>query len=86
MKKNRYFPFGYHMVNGKIVIHPEESALLQELFSGYLNGASLQQLADYAEGTGIHFRENAEHWNKNIGVPAIFLQSSAKRWGQLLLL
>ena len=44
------------MVNGKIVIHPEESALLQELFSGYLNGASLQQLADYAEGTGIHFR------------------------------
>ena len=38
MKKIRYFPFGYHMVNGKIVIRPEESALLQELFSGYLNG------------------------------------------------
>ena len=66
MKKIRYFPFGYHMVNGKIVIHPEESALLQELFSGYLNGASLQQLADYAEGTGIRFRENTEHWNKNM--------------------
>ena len=66
MKKIRYFPFGYHMVNGKIVIRPEESALLQELFSGYLNGASLQQLADYAEGTGIRFRENAEHWNKNM--------------------
>ena len=66
MKKIRYFPFGYHMVDGKIVLRPEESALLQELFSGYLNGASLQQLADYAEGTGIRFRENAEHWNKNI--------------------
>ena len=66
MKKIRYFPFGYHMVNGKIVIRPEESALLQELFSGYLNGASLQQLADYAEGTGINFRENTEHWNKNM--------------------
>lgn len=23
-------------------------------------------MADYAEGTGIRFRENAEHWNKNI--------------------
>ena len=66
MKKIRYFPFGYHMVDGKIVIRPEESALLQELFSNYLNGASLQQLADYAEGTGIRFRENAEHWNKNM--------------------
>ena len=66
MKKIRYFPFGYRMVNGKIVIRPEESALLQELFSGYLNGASLQQLADYAEGTGIRFRENTEHWNKNM--------------------
>ena len=94
MKKIRYFPFGYHMVNGKIVTRPEESSLLQELFYDYLNGASLQQLADYAEGTGIRFRENTEHWNKNmiarmmsdIGVPEIFLQSSARRWGQLLLL
>ena len=66
MKKIRYFPFGYHMVNGKIVTRPEESSLLQELFSDYLNGASLQQLADYAEGTRIRFRENTEHWNKNM--------------------
>ena len=56
MKKIRYFPFGYYMIDGKIVIRSEEGTLLRELFSGYLNGASLQQLADYAEQTGIRFR------------------------------
>lgn len=66
MKKARYFPFGYHMVNGKIAIFSNEGPLLQELFTRYLNGASLQQLADYAEQTGIHYRENAVHWNKNM--------------------
>lgn len=66
MKKSRYFPFGYHMSDGKIAILPEESSLLQELFSSYLNGASLQHLADYAEQTGMRYRGNAAHWNKNM--------------------
>ncbi|WP_316523058.1 recombinase family protein [Neglectibacter sp. CSJ-5] len=66
MKKRRYFPFGYHMADGKILICSEESALLRELFSCYLSGASLQQLADYAEQTGICYRENTTHWNKNM--------------------
>lgn len=66
MKKIRYFPFGYHMADGKIAILSEESSLLQELFSGYLNGASLQHLADYAEQTGMQYRGNVVHWNKNM--------------------
>lgn len=66
MKKSRYFPFGYHMTDGKIKIYSEESTLLRELFSWYLSGASLQQLADYAEQTGIRYRENTVCWNKNM--------------------
>ena len=66
MKKIRYFPFGYHMAGGEIAIFSKESSLLQELFSGYLNGASLQHLADYAEQTGICYRGNVVHWNKNM--------------------
>lgn len=65
MKKSRYFPFGYSMDEGKIVILPQESELLQKLFSHYLNGASLQQLADLAAQSGLRFREDSEHWNKN---------------------
>lgn len=66
MKKSRYFPFGYHMTDGKIEIYSAESTLLRELFSCYLSGASLQQLADYAEQTGMRYRENTKHWNKNM--------------------
>lgn len=66
MKKIRYFPFGYRMAIGKIEIVPEERDLLQDLFDRYLKGASLKALANYAEQTGIRFRDNSEHWNKNM--------------------
>lgn len=66
MKKKRYLPFGYRMTNGTIEIVPEESTLVQNIFRSYLAGESLQQLANSAERTGLHFRENAEHWNKNM--------------------
>ena len=66
MKKIRYLPFGYHMVGGENEIVPEESELLQKLFDSYLKGTSLKRLADMAEQTGIKFRENADHWNKNM--------------------
>ena len=66
MKKIRYFPFGYRMAIGKIEIVPQERDLLQDLFDKYLKGASLKALANYAEQTGIRFRDNSEHWNKNM--------------------
>lgn len=66
MKKIRYFPFGYRMVDGKIEIVPKESALLQNLFDSYLKGASLKKLAEMAEQTGINYSDSTERWNKNM--------------------
>lgn len=66
MKKKRYLPFGYRMINGKNEIVPEESILLQELFNSYLAGMSLKKLAEMAQQTGLQFRENAACWNKNM--------------------
>lgn len=66
MKKKRYLPFGYRMIGGRIEIISEESDLVQNIFCSYLAGASLQQLAKLAEQTGLHFRENANAWNKNM--------------------
>ena len=66
MKKKRYLPFGYHMVDGVIEIVPAENILIQEIFHSYLAGASLQQLATFAEQTGLKFRENTDGWNKNM--------------------
>lgn len=66
MKKIRYFPFGYRMADGVMEIVPEESTLVQNIFHAYLAGASLQQLANSAEQTGLQYRENADGWNKNM--------------------
>lgn len=66
MKQKRNCPFGYRMENGIYIVVPEEKNLIQELFTGYLNGASLKQLSDIAEQTGLKFRENATAWNKNM--------------------
>lgn len=66
MKKIRNCPFGYQMQNGVYIVVPEEKILIQDLFMGYLNGASLNQLSDMAEQTGLKFRENATSWNKNM--------------------
>ena len=66
MKKIRNCPFGYQMKNGIYIVVPEEKTLIQQLFEGYLNGASLKQLSDLAQQTGLKFRENTVTWNKNM--------------------
>lgn len=66
MKKKRYFPFGYAMINGKIEIISEESNLIHQVFLKYLEGKSLQQLSSMAEQSGLLFRENTGSWNKNM--------------------
>ena len=66
MKKIRYFPFGYHMTNGKIEIVPGEAELLRQITARYLEGWSLLRLAGMAEQSGIPYRENAHDWNKNV--------------------
>lgn len=66
MKKIRYLPFGYQIANGEYEMIPEEGRLVQQIFSQYLEGKSLLQLAEMAERSGIPYRENAAHWNKNM--------------------
>ena len=66
MKKKRYLPFGYRMENGKIIVVPKEADLVQKVFSEYLTGKSLQQLADMAQKTGLSYRENSNDWNKGM--------------------
>ena len=42
MKKIRYIPYGYTMRNGRTVIAQDEAMVIREIFSAYINGASLQ--------------------------------------------
>lgn len=54
------------MKNGKLFMIPEEAALVRQIFNRYLSGASLLQLTDFAQRSGLKFRENSELWNKNM--------------------
>ena len=93
MKKKRYLPFGYRMEKGKVTIIPEESELVQKIFSEYLEGKSLQQLADMVQKTGLSYRENSNGWNKGMiarilddnrywnqnGFPSIIAEETARK-------
>lgn len=45
MRSHRNIPFGYMMRGGEIVLHPEESVAVREIFDMYLRGMSLKSIA-----------------------------------------
>lgn len=62
---NRKLPFGYKMEQGKIVIHKEEAAIVQDIFKEYLLGKSLKGLAEAMTEQAIPY-DGERGWNKNI--------------------
>ena len=66
MAKNRVIPFGYCMKNGKITIEPKEVYAVAMIFSEYLNGSSLLQIANLMESEKIQYTADSDHWNKNM--------------------
>lgn len=66
MKKIRYLPFGYQIVQGKVIENPTEKELVVELYQRYLQGCSIKQLTQYAGQCRIPYRENSTEWNKNM--------------------
>lgn len=66
MPKNRTIPFGYCMKNGEITTEPKEVYAVVMIFSEYLNGSSLLQIAKLMESEKIRYTENSDHWNKNM--------------------
>ena len=66
MKKQRYLPFGYHIQDGKIVVHPAEGKLIPDIFISYLNGDTLQTIANRLQQTGIPYSETSMVWSKHM--------------------
>ncbi len=66
MPKNRVIPFGYCMRNGEITAEPKEVYAVTTIFSEYLNGGSLLQIAKLMESEKIRYSEDSDHWNKNM--------------------
>ena len=62
MTKNRTIPFGYMMQNGEITTNPNEVLAVVTIFSDYLAGHSLLDIAKRME---VPYSEGAV-WNKNM--------------------
>ena len=64
MKKQRYLPFGYQMQEGQLTIHPKESKLVSNIFISYMNGDTLQSIANQLQLKGIPYSETSGIWSK----------------------
>lgn len=62
---NRKLPFGYKMVMGEIVIHPQEAQAVQGIYARYLAGASFSDITDHLKEKGPPYDAD-KPWNKNM--------------------
>lgn len=63
--KNRKLPFGYQMVLGEVVCHPQEAELVRHIYRQYIAGAGYQTLAEEMERRGVPY-DAGRPWNKNM--------------------
>lgn len=63
--KNRRFPYGYEMQNGRIQICKIEFTILTEIFDSYINGNNLKKIADWLTNKHIEYLPDECSWNKS---------------------
>ena len=64
MGKVRTIPYGYTVRNGKTIIEPNEARCIRKIFSDYINGASLKDIADDLTESQIPITIKACCWDK----------------------
>ena len=52
------------MQEGQITIHPKESKLVSNIFISYMNGDTLQSIANQLQLKGIPYSETSGIWSK----------------------
>lgn len=66
MPQNRTIPFGYCMKNGEITTEPKEVYAVSTIFTEYMNGKSLVEIAKLMESEKIRYNTDSDKWNKNM--------------------
>ena len=64
MKKIRYLPFGYTIRNGHTVIEQQEAETVRGIFTAYIHGASLKEIAEDLTAKNIPYTERSCVWDK----------------------
>lgn len=62
--KNRNIPFGYQYQDGVIKLHPIESEVLKQIFMYYLDGKSLNKIADILNAERVEYLPGVISWNR----------------------
>lgn len=62
----RKIPFGYQMRQGQILRENTEAEMVKSIFAHYLQGDSLQQIAEAMSQKGVCYHRGTEQWNKHM--------------------
>ena len=62
--RNRTIPFGYHYQNGVLVVHPQESQTVREVFAAYLSGEPLSKIAAHLTAKLVEYLPGHWQWDK----------------------
>ena len=65
MSKLRYIPYGYTVRNGRTVIDRKEAEIVREIFESYIEGATLESIADKLTKQKVPYTEKVTAWDKS---------------------
>lgn len=63
---NRYIPFGYRISDAKINAAENEAEIVRNIFGLYIQGLSLEKIAERLNIAGISYAGDGRKWDKNI--------------------
>lgn len=67
MKSGRFItckaPYGYRLENGVLRINEQEAEIIRSIFTSYLNGKSILEIADEMAEKGLVTRDGKIHWH-----------------------
>lgn len=66
MAWERRMPFGYQMEHGVLGCERMEAEAVQQIFSLYLSGCSLNRIAETMTEQGVPYHKDKPSWNKNM--------------------
>lgn len=64
MREKRTIPFGYTVKNGRTIIDPKEAEYIRRIFSAYISGLSMQEIADQLTADRVPFAVKTCDWCK----------------------
>ena len=62
--RNRNIPFGYQYQNGVLAVHPLESQTVQAVFTAYLSGEPLSEIAAHLTAKLVEYLPGRWQWDK----------------------